>query len=100
MCSSDLTRIVRGVLTELEIPFVFHNVAKECWQDQGPAALRLKPGKYVPLKGGKREKIVPVMGRVKQDIQVPYLEDPNTGAKLFESESIVNYLQKQYGELT
>ncbi|RIJ70076.1 glutathione S-transferase, partial [Nakamurella silvestris] len=40
------------------------------------------------------------MGRVKQDIQVPYLEDPNTGAKLFESESIVNYLQKQYGELT
>ncbi|MEG6546390.1 glutathione S-transferase N-terminal domain-containing protein [Acinetobacter bereziniae] len=98
--ASPYTRIVRGVLTELEIPFVFHNVAKECWQDQGPAALRLKPGKYVPLNGGKREKIVPVMGRVKQDIQVPYLEDPNTGAKLFESESIVNYLQKQYGELT
>ena len=82
---------------ELEIPFIFHNVAKECWQDIGPAVLRLKPGKYVPLVGGKREKIIPVMGRAKQDIQVPYLEDPNTGEKLFESAAIVSYLQKQYG---
>ena len=45
----------------------------------------------------KREKIIPVMGRAKQDIQVPYLEDPNTGEKLFESAVIVRYLQKQYG---
>jgi glutathione S-transferase len=37
------------------------------------------------------------MGRVKQDIQVPYLEDPNTGAQLFESEAIVDYLNKHYG---
>ena len=95
--ASPYTRIVRGVLTELEIPFVFHNVAKERWQDQGPSVLRLKPGKYIPLTGGKREKVVPVMGRVKNDIQVPYLVDPNTGAQLIESESIVNYLQKQYG---
>lgn len=95
--ASPYTRIVRGVLTELEIPFVFHNVAKERWQDQGPSVLRLKPGKYIPLAGGKREKVVPVMGRAKHDIQVPYLVDPNTGAQLFESESIVNYLQKQYG---
>ena len=95
--ASPYTRIVRGVLTELEIPFVFHNVAKERWQDQGPSILRLKPGKYIPLAGGKREKVVLVMGRAKQDIQVPYLVDPNTGAELFESELIVNYLQKQYG---
>jgi len=95
--ASPYTRVVRGVLTELEIPFIFHNVAKECWQDLGPAVLRLKPGKYVPLVGGKREKIIPVMDRAKQDIQVPYLEDPNTGEKLFESAAIVSYLQKQYG---
>ena len=80
-----------------EIPFVFHNVAKERWQDQGPSVLRLKPGKYIPLPGGKREKAVPVMGRLKNDIQVPYLTDPNTGAQLFESEAIVTYLQRQYG---
>ncbi|OTG65095.1 glutathione S-transferase N-terminal domain-containing protein [Acinetobacter silvestris] len=95
--ASPYTRVVRGVLTELEIPFVFHNVAKERWQDQGPAVLRLKPGQYVPLQGGKREKVIEVMSRFKKDIQVPYLEDPNTGAKLFESEDIVKYLQQKYG---
>lgn len=95
--ASPYTRVVRGVLTELEIPFVFHNVAKERWQDQGPAVLRLKPGLYEPLKGGKREKVIEVMSRIKNDIQVPYLEDPNTGAKLFESEDIVTYLQQKYG---
>ena len=95
--ASPYTRVVRGVLTELEIPFVFHNVAKERWQDQGPSVLRLKPGKYIPLPSGKREKVVPVMGRLKNDIQVPYLTDPNTGAQLFESEAIVSYLQRQYG---
>ncbi|MNJ02962.1 hypothetical protein D3C73_1631120 [compost metagenome] len=56
--------------------------------------LRLKPGKYQPLKGGKREKVIEIMGR---DIQVPYLVDPNTDVKMFESAKIVKYLEKQYG---
>lgn len=94
--ASPYTRVVRGVLAELEVPFIFHNVPKERWQDQGPAVLRLKLGKYVPLAGGKREKVVSVMGRFAEDIQVPYLEDPNTGVHLFESEAIVNYLERQY----
>ena len=93
--ASPYTRIVRGVLTELELPFKFHNAAKERWQDQGLAALRLKPGKYVPLAGGKRERILTVMG---DNLQVPYLVDPNTGVKMFESAEIVKYLQRQYGK--
>ena len=95
--SSPYTRVVRATLSELEIPFKFHNVAKERWQDQGLAILRLKPGKYEPLTGGKREQVVKVMNRPKQDIQVPYLVDPNTNTKLFESKDIVNYLNHQYG---
>lgn len=95
--ASPYTRIIRGVLTELEIPFKFHNVAKERWQDQGPALLRLKPGKYVPLAGGKREQVVKIMNRPKKDIQVPYLVDPNQNVKMFESAKIVEYLQAQYG---
>lgn len=95
--ASPYTRVVRSVLTELEIPFVLHNVAKERWQDQGPSILRLKPGEYSALKGGKREKVVEIMARAKKDIQVPFLLDPNTGAELFESEAIVKYLKKQYG---
>lgn len=30
------------------------------------------------------------------DPQVPYLEDPNTGAKMFESADIVEYVRKTY----
>lgn len=92
---SPFSRVVRGKLTELELPYVLHNVAKERWQDQGLAVLRLKPGKYVPLPGGKREK---VMQRLGGRVQVPYLEDPNTGVKMFESEHITQYLKEQYAK--
>ncbi|MCU4412512.1 glutathione S-transferase N-terminal domain-containing protein [Acinetobacter sp. WU_MDCI_Axc73] len=93
--ASPYSRIVRAVLTELEIPYILHNVAKERWQDMGPAKLRLKPGKYVPLAGGKREKMLPEM---QGKMQVPYLVDPNTGIKLFESDQIVKYLNQQYAK--
>lgn len=92
--ASPFTRVVRATLAELELPFIYHNVAKERWQDMGPAVLRFKPGKYQALGGGKREKVMDVMGR---DIQVPYLVDPNTGVKMFESAAIVKYLNKHYG---
>lgn len=92
--ASPFTRVVRATLAELELPFNYHNVAKERWQDMGPAVLRFKPGKYQALAGGKREKVMDVMGR---DIQVPYLVDPNTGVKMFESAAIVKYLNEHYG---
>ena len=92
--ASPFTRVVRATLAELELPFIYHNVAKERWQDMGPAVLRFKPGKDQALAGGKREKVMNVMGR---DIQVPYLVDPNTGVKMFESAAIVKYLNKYYG---
>ena len=44
--ASPFTRVVRATLAELELPFIYHNVAKERWQDMGPAVLRFKPGKY------------------------------------------------------
>lgn len=42
--ASPFTRVVRATLAELELPFIYHNVAKERWQDMGPAVLRFKPG--------------------------------------------------------
>lgn len=98
--ASPYSRVVRALCTELQLPFIFHNVAKERWQDLGLAALRLKPGPYHALEGGKREQVVRVMGRQAQDIQVPYLLDPNTGVSLFESAQIVDYLNSQYGATT
>ena len=94
--SSPYSRLVRERLTELAIPYVLHNVGKEQMADMGPATLRLQQmrsgGRYQPKKGGKREKLLAKNGRV----QVPYLEDPNTGIKLYESAAIVDYLEQTY----
>jgi glutathione S-transferase len=90
--SSPYTRLVRERLTELELPYVLHNIGKEQWADMGPATMRVKPGPYVPKAGGKREALLARLGRV----QVPYLEDPNTGVKMFESREIIAYLEKTY----
>ncbi len=49
----------------------------------------------MPLAGGKREQVLKVMG---DNIQVPFLIDPNTQTQLFESAKIVKYLQQTYGK--
>lgn len=90
--SSPYSRLVRERLTELELAYVLHNVGKEQWADMGPAVMRLKPGPYQPRPGGRRAQVLAELGRV----QVPYLEDPNTGTKLYESAAIIDYLERRY----
>lgn len=90
--ASPYSRLVRERLTELEIPYVLHNIGKERWQDIGPAVLRLKPGPYEPIAGGKRD----LHFRRTGHMQVPYLEDANTGVKMLESSQIIDYLESTY----
>lgn len=90
---SPFSRLVREKLCELAIPYTLHNLGKEHWTEIGPAKQRIKPGPYRPIPGGKRDAFFKAQGRV----QVPYLEDPNTGEGLFESARILAYLQTQYG---
>ena len=90
--ASPYSRLVRERMCELELPYTLHNLGKEQWADVGPATMRVKPGPYVPVPGGKREAFLQQYGRV----QLPYLEDANTGAALFESEDILAYLDKTY----
>lgn len=90
---SPYSRPVREKLCELEIPYTLHNLGKEHWTEIGPAKQRLKPGPYEPIPGGKRDAFFQQHGRV----QVPYLEDPNTGKALFESARILDYLNGEYG---
>lgn len=89
---SPYSRPVRELLCELEIAYSLHNLGKEHWTEIGPAVQRLKPGPYVPKVGGKREGFMREHGRV----QLPFLQDPNTGVELFESEAILAYLQATY----
>jgi len=69
--SSPFCKIAREALSELELPHIYHSCAR------GSA---------------KRDILKQKTGR----FQVPYLEDPNTGAKMFESADIVEYVRKTY----
>jgi glutathione S-transferase len=89
---SPYSRLVRERLTELELPYTLRNLAKEHWKEIGPAVRRIAPNPYVPREGGKRFAFHQKHGRV----QVPYLEDPDTGAALFESAAIIDYLERTY----
>jgi glutathione S-transferase len=71
--ASPFCRIAREALTELEIPYLLHNVGKG------------SPG---------REAFVARSGKM----MVPYLADPNTGRGMFESADIVAYLHSTYGK--
>jgi glutathione S-transferase len=69
---SPFCKVVRETLSSLELP---HTV------------------KFTPRGSVNRQRLWEKTGR----FQVPYLEDPNTGVALFESEAIVEYLGKRYG---
>lgn len=90
--SSPFSRLVRERLTELELPYTLHNLAKEEFKELGPASRRITPNPYIPKEGGKRHRFYQKHGRV----QVPYLEDPNHDIALFESAAIIDYLEETY----
>jgi glutathione S-transferase len=69
---SPYSRYVRETLCQLELPYVLHNLGRN--SPRRPAFL---------ARTGK--------------IMVPYLEDPNTGTRMFESRDIVRYLERTYG---
>jgi glutathione S-transferase len=70
--ASPYCRIAREVLSELEIPYLLHNVAKKSPSRRG----------FIERSG---------------KMMVPYLADPNTGREMFESADIVSYLGDTYG---
>lgn len=89
---SPFSRLVRERLCELEIPYTVYNLGKEHWSEIGPARQRIKPGPYRPIPGGKRDQFF----QQHQQVQVPYLEDPNSGQGLFESVRILRHLESRY----
>jgi glutathione S-transferase len=68
---SPHSRRVRETLCELELPYVLHNVGR----------------------GSPRR--AEFLGRAGK-VMIPYLEDPNTGSKMFESREVVRYLEASY----
>ncbi|MBS61786.1 glutathione S-transferase N-terminal domain-containing protein [Salinisphaera sp.] len=92
--SSPFSRLVRERLTELGLPYMLYNAGKQQLADQGLSWLRPALGEYKPVPGSNREKLLTEAGKV----QIPYLFDPNTGKRLFESRDIIKYLDSTYRE--
>ncbi len=68
---SPFCRIVRERLSELELPYLLHNVG---------------------IHSPRRQEFIDRSGRM----MVPYLVDPNTGEEMFESADICAYLDENY----
>ena len=92
--ASPFCRLVREKLSELEVGYINHNVARERIQDIGAFGFHLTLGKYQPSKGGKRDRLM--HEEIEGELLFPYLVDPNTGAKMYESQDIIDYLEAHY----
>ncbi|XP_020260361.1 uncharacterized protein LOC109836771 [Asparagus officinalis] len=68
---SPFCKLVREVIVELELPHILHSCARG---------------------SPKRQILFERVGH----FQAPYLEDPNTGVKMFESADIIEYLKATY----
>lgn len=102
--ASPFCRLVREKLSELEVGYINHNVAREKIEDIGAFGKRINlsvfsaprnPDEYRPIKGGKRERIKSEVMNGK--LQFPYLIDPNTDTQMYESQDIIDYLDGNYG---
>ncbi len=90
--SSPFSRPVRETLCELEIAYILRNMGKARGADMGPPWVRRVFFPDTPVEGRNRKKMIGETGR----IQVPYLIDPNTGKRLYESADIMRYLRTTY----
>ena len=92
--SSPYSRRVRELLCELEIPYLLRSTGKAQWRDLGPPVVRAVLFPERPVTGRNRIELLRRTGKV----QLPYLADPNTGAGMFESAGIREYLQVTYAK--
>jgi len=90
--ASPYSKPVRARLCELELPYLLRNAGKGGWKDLGPPSFRDKLFKGPMDTTRNRRWLAENTGRV----QVPYLVDPNTGTALYESQAILDYLERTY----
>lgn len=90
--SSPYSRLVRERLCELELPYILRNMGKAQKADMGPPIVRKKFYPEADVRGRNRKRMFEETGR----LQVPYLIDPNTDVRMYESKDIIRYLNETY----
>ncbi|WP_372748469.1 glutathione S-transferase N-terminal domain-containing protein [Litorivivens sp.] len=94
--SSPYARLVRERLCELEVPYIIRNIGKAQWQDFALTPIRNRLWPDFEHLSENRQALKAKTGQV----MAPYLEDPNSGVSMFESDEIIDYLDETYGRLT
>ena len=90
--SSPYARLVREQLCEMEISYIVRNCGRSEWREWMLPALHKKLNITPDSTLENRRKLQTEEG----NISIPFLFDPNTEIGMFESASIVEYLQEQY----
>lgn len=90
--SSPFSRLARETLCELELPYILRNMGKARGADMGPPWMRRVFFPETPVEGRNRKRMMAETGRM----QVPYLIDPNTDTRMYESADIDRYLRATY----
>lgn len=92
---SPYARIVRELMTQLELPYVLRQSGRDQALDWvlPPIRQRLVPD-YEPTQRNRK-----ALKERTGDVAIPCLIDPNTGTELFDSERITDYLLNTYAEL-
>lgn len=93
--ASPFSKPVRERLCELEVPYLLRNTGKGAWTDMGPASFR--DSLFKGPRGTTRNRRW--LNEQTGQVQVPYLIDPNTGTAMYESQAILEYLDRTYGAL-
>ena len=90
---SPYARPVRELLCEMEIPYVLRSVGRTELEEWLLPTVR-KALKITPDSQLENRQILQAE---EGQVSVPYLVDPNTDTRLFESAEIMAYLKSQYG---
>ncbi len=90
--ASPFSKPVRARLCELELPYLLRNTGKGTLSDLGPPSFRDRFFKGPMDTTRNRSWLAEHTGRV----QVPYLIDANTGTAMYESQQILEYLDRSY----
>jgi len=91
--ASPYARVVREVLCEMEIPYVLRNAGRSQWREWVLPGVRETLGISSESDQRNRHHLHQKFERV----TIPFLEDPNTGVSMGESEAILAYLRGTYG---
>lgn len=91
--ASPFARLVRERMTELELPHILRQLGRNQAADWLPPPMRKKLAPDYRPTQRNRQHLIERVGHV----ATPYLIDPNTGAEMFDSQAILEYLDRTYG---